>query len=301
MSSPLHQLDLILPGDTNPRVFSFWQDLELPNQIASSTHRLGDPDNSDWLMRWLVDGPAPGPDVLITTLNALDWANIGITPITITPDRITVTSIPDTNWLAACYQEFSPTTVGTFYLYGSHEKNFMVPPGTLPIRMDAVTAFGSGTHGTTGGCLLALGALYDQGLLPACVLDLGSGSGILSIAAASLWRHAKITAIDNDPEAIKVTTEYAALNHCTQNIICILADHPKGGPYDLIVANILAGPLRDLAGDIVAVLSPHGTIILSGLLESQCHDVIAAYTPFGLRVTSQTVLEDWVTLVIGRI
>ncbi len=147
--------------------------------------------------------------------------------------------------------------------------------------------------------------LHDRGLTPNRILDLGTGSGILAIAARKLWPSANIIAVDNDPESVNVATEYAGINNASMTVM--LSDTPRAanvaahGPFNLIIANILAAPLRALAPDIAALLSPNGALILSGLLNSQIEEVAAAYAPFGWVVRDQIIApDDWVALTLMR-
>lgn len=317
-----HQLSLIQPEGLDPRVVDFWLDLELPGLISSGAKRLGPYETGDWQFTWLMDAPLNDHDFWRVVETALPAA-CGV------PERIPLTfnTVADQNWLLASYRGFPPQTIGHFFVRGSHDVGVPVPSGLIAITLDAATAFGSGEHGTTRGCLLALCDLAANGTMPARVLDLGTGSGILAIAAAKLWPNADIVAIDNDPESVKVAAEYAALNGChpgrpqgepglssgqaaedprsrlrlardDRSFTCLLGDTPSGGPYDLVIANILAGPLKELAPGIVTATAPGGTIILSGLLDAQQDDVTAAYTQNGTVLITANQIEDWMTLVL---
>jgi ribosomal protein L11 methyltransferase len=290
----LHEISLIQPDGIAHRVVDFWLDLELPGLISSGTKRLGPHETGDWQFTWLLDAPINDHDFWTAVETTLPAA-CG------TPERIplSINTIEDQNWLLASYRGFPPQIVGQFFIRGSHDGAAPVPEGLIAITLDAATAFGSGEHGTTRGCLLALCDLAANNVRPARVLDLGTGSGILAIAAAKLWQSAEIVAIDNDPESVKVAKEYAALNLAPMRTT--LGDAPADGPYDLVIANILAGPLKELAPGIVAVTAPGGTIILSGLLDTQQDDVTAAYTLHGVTLTQATQIEDWMTLVLGKI
>ncbi|MHA1543548.1 MAG: 50S ribosomal protein L11 methyltransferase, partial [Alphaproteobacteria bacterium] len=168
--------------------------------------------------------------------------------------------------------------------------------------IEASLAFGTGHHETTRGCLLALESLV--GTFPKTILDLGTGSGILAIAAANILPDAKITASDNDPEAITKAKENARINK-TPDIDFFVSegfqsDTFSGKLFDLIIANILAGPLIDLASDIEAHLNIGGIVILAGLLEGQMTEVLNAYEELGFKVGGKTCKNGWPTLILEK-
>lgn len=290
---PYHELSITQPDGIDPRVVDFWLDLELPGVISSGAKRLGPHETGDWQLTWLLDAPMNDHDFWAVVETALPAA-CG------TPERIPLLTniIEDQNWLIASYRGFPPQTIGRLFVRGSHDANAPVPDGLIPITLDAATAFGSGEHGTTRGCLLALCDLAANNAQAARILDLGTGSGILAIAAAKLWPDADIVAIDNDPESVKVAAEYAALNETRMHTT--LGDTPSGGPYDLVIANILAGPLKELARAIIGACAPGGTIILSGLLDTQKDDVAVAYTQNDAVLVSANQIDDWMTLAFKR-
>lgn len=212
--------------------------------------------------------------------------------------------IEDKNWLLHVYQNFPPVTIGRFYIYGSHYEGD-IPSDLIPLKIDAATAFGSGEHQTTKGCLLALQDLHDQGYDFKNILDMGCGSGILIIAAHKLWPEAKTTAVDIDPESVKVTNFHANENQC-ENIITAAGDGfntpivDENAPYDLILANILAKPLMGMAAQFEAVLGQGGFAILSGLLLRQSDDMIAEYQKHGIHYISENPIENWQALVLRK-
>ncbi len=215
-------------------------------------------------------------------------------------DDIHVAPLPDENWVALSLQGLKPVTAGRFYVYGSHDE----PSGQVPILIEANQAFGTGHHGTTRGCLLAFDALLTAGEEFANVLDLGCGAGTLAIAAA-MTTEAAVAASDNDPLAIDVTDDNLAANAVTvvETVVAEGLDDARlftRAPFDLIFANILAGPLVDLAPGIAAALAPGGRVILSGLLSEQRDMVLTAYTAAGLMLESERELDGWSTLVARR-
>jgi ribosomal protein L11 methyltransferase len=211
--------------------------------------------------------------------------------------------IPSTDWLYRTAQTFPPQRIGRFWVHGSHVTE-PPPAGAVPIRLDAGQAFGSGEHDSTRGCLLALDRLARRRRLRR-VLDLGCGAGILAIAAAKCWP-ARILAADNDPIAVAVAQDNAAKNGVAARVRCLLSDGygsavlRRAGPFDLILANILAEPLCDMARDTARNLAPGGIAVLSGLLDRQADSVLAAHRPFGLRLREQIGEGMWVTLVLGH-
>jgi ribosomal protein L11 methyltransferase len=214
---------------------------------------------------------------------------------------LTLSPVPREDWLARTAEQFPPQHVGRFWIHGSHVEG-PASPGAVPILIDAGLAFGSGEHPSTRGCLLALDRLARRRRFRR-VLDLGCGSGILAIAAAKCWP-ARVVAADNDPQAVLVARENAARNGVARHIQCLVSDglaSPRvraEGLYDLIVANILAGPLIGLAKDLSRALAPNGALILSGLLTRQAEAVRAAHRPQRLRVWSTITDGPWATLVL---
>ncbi len=214
--------------------------------------------------------------------------------------------LPDKDWVAENQRSFQPFIVGPFWVHPSHVVEGQ-PPGTIPLRIDAGLAFGTGTHATTRGCLDMLARL-DPGETRNAV-DVGCGSGILAIAMAKLWRR-EIAGGDNDTQAVDVAIENAGLNGvanlCRFVTSAGLQDPTLAGraPYDLIVANILAGPLVDLAGAFAAALRPGGRALLSGLLVEQADMVVAAYRHQGFVLERHIDLEtggaEWRTLLLHK-
>ena len=211
--------------------------------------------------------------------------------------------IPSTDWLYRTAENFPAQRIGRFWVHGSHVSE-PPPAGMVPIGLDAGQAFGSGEHDSTRGCLLALDRLAGRRRLKR-VLDLGCGAGILAIAAAKCWP-ARVLAADNDPIAVAVAAGNAARNGVASRVRCLLSDGygsavlRRSGPFDLILANILAEPLCDMARDTARHLAPGGTAVLSGLLERQADRVNAAHRPWGLRLREQIGQGSWVTLVLGH-
>lgn len=196
--------------------------------------------------------------------------------------------LEDIDWLAKNYEAFQPIIVEPFYIYGSHhDANDCPSKDLIPIEINAANAFGTGEHPTTKGCLKALGYLRDNGYTPNNILDLGCGSGILSIAARKLWPEVKIMGSDLDEDSVLIARNYSNRNGI-DDIQFELAtgyeheDIKNRAPYDLILANILAGPLIDLAKDTAKHLDEGGMVLLSGTLLEQEDSVRKAHEDQGL-------------------
>ncbi|NNG03229.1 MAG: 50S ribosomal protein L11 methyltransferase [Inquilinus sp.] len=217
--------------------------------------------------------------------------------------ELAIERIPPTDWLAASYQAFPPIRVGRFHIHGSHEPG-EVPAGAIGLCIDAATAFGTGEHPTTAGCLTALEQLAKRRGVGRA-LDMGCGSGILAFAVARLW-HTPVLAVDVDAESVRVARHNARLNRVAGLVRAARGDGyasravAGGGPYDLIVANILARPLAAMAKDLSAHLAPGGTAILAGLLERQQAQVLAAHRAQGLVLVGRVRAGIWPTLILAK-
>jgi ribosomal protein L11 methyltransferase len=212
------------------------------------------------------------------------------------PAALSIEQLPDADWVARSLEGLVPVRAGRFLVHGSHDTR--LPPGGIRMEITAGTAFGTGHHATTRGCLIAADRLLRR-RRPRRILDLGSGTGVLAIAAAKVSR-APALAIDIDPEAVRVTRENARLNGASVLVKAALRLPARGPRFDLILANILAGPLVDLAPEVVARLDAGGALVLSGLMVAQERQVAAAYRNRGLRLDRRLRLDDWSVLVFMR-
>lgn len=208
-----------------------------------------------------------------------------------------IAELKSENWLKDYVIEFAPFEVADFCIYGIHESS--APSTTkIPLQIYAATAFGS-SHQTTQNCILALSDLHKQGYNPQHILDVGTGSGILSLCAAKLWSQSSILATDIDEEAVIVTSSNAQTNRLQNQIASILSDgyqNPlitKQAPYELILSNILANPLIAFARDLSDNLASNGYCILSGFVEDQVSDVISAHEQQGLQLIKLYSLDNW--------
>ena len=214
-----------------------------------------------------------------------------------------VAPVPDVDWVRRSLEGLAPVTAGRFFLHGSHDRDRR-RSGGHSFEIDAGTAFGTGHHGTTAGCMMILDAILKQ-RKPQRIFDLGCGTGVLAIAAAKAC-HVRVLGTDIDPEAVRVTKLNAILNNLGPQVRALTAaglhHHAirEAGPFDLIFANILARPLVQLAQGLCKLVAPGGTIILSGLTRDQLRWVSAAYKNRGLVPTHIVKIENWVAMAMTR-
>lgn len=216
---------------------------------------------------------------------------------------IKIETLPDIDWVAKSLEGLKPVRAGRFLVHGAHERAAR-QPGDLAIEIEAGQAFGTGHHGTTEGCLDMIQRVVRREQ-PRNALDLGAGSAVLAIGLAKL-APVRVLASDIDPVATTVAKANIKLNGMISRIMAITATgfqhraFATAKPFDLIVANVLAGPLMRLAPHMAAHLRPNGSIILSGILERQRRAVIAAYTNHRFRHVATINRGEWVTLQLKR-
>ena len=216
-----------------------------------------------------------------------------------------LSELPEVDWVAHVRRELSPVDAGRFFVFGSHDAD-KVPAGRVPLQIEATVAFGTGHHGTTLGCLLAFDRLLTAGVRPARVLDVGCGTAVLAMAAAATLPEALVIASDIDRVAVDVAEANVSINGLEGRVECLEAaglDHARirgAGPWDLVFANILKGPLIELAPAISTALATEGRVILSGLLAVQADSVVAAYIASGLSLNSRDDIGEWSTLVLQK-
>lgn len=216
---------------------------------------------------------------------------------------VRVLPLPEEDWVALSLKGLPLVQAGRFAVYGAHAASDLAP-GQIGLEVEAGPAFGTGHHATTRGCLEAVDRIEREGFVPASVLDLGAGSGLLAIAAAKLWPQAQIVATDIDAESVAETLVNAEKNAVAAQIVSVEADgyaHDvfEGRSFDLIFANILAGPLITLAEQTAAHLAPGGRLILAGLLDEQAQRVSEAYVAAGLTPAGTQSLDGWSILVFN--
>jgi len=258
-------------------------------------------------LMWTVDEPRgvqrmegfvtrpPDPDQVMGVLQAVaDRLNTTLA-------QVQICELEPRDWVAENLKDFPPLDVGRFYIYASHVA-WRPLAGRIPLRIDPGVAFGTGTHATTSGCLRAIEDLGHRRRFKRA-LDVGTGSGILAIAMARLWKR-KVIGSDIDPIAVRVAGENAALNAVAKLVDfrpgAGLARVAQGARFDLIVANILARPLTAMAGDLSRRLTPGGYVVLSGLIERDERFVIAPYVNHGLKFERRYVRDGWLTLVLKK-
>ncbi|SDW13606.1 50S ribosomal protein L11 methyltransferase [Litoreibacter albidus] len=211
-----------------------------------------------------------------------------------------VSEIPETDWVAHVRRELAPVEAGRFFVYGSHDAD-KVPADKVSLLIEAAMAFGTGHHGTTQGCLLSLEDYVAEGGRAKNVIDVGCGTAVLAMAASAVWGEVVI-ASDIDPVAVDVAEVNAQANGMADKITCLEAigfGHEQiaaKAPFDLIFANILKGPLIDLAPDMDANCVVGGTIILSGLLIDQAEEVQAVYEGAGFQLSQRRDIGEWTAL-----
>jgi len=216
---------------------------------------------------------------------------------------VAVARVPPTDWLTAVAQAFPPFRVGPFFIRGTHVAE-PPPAATLPLRIDAATAFGTGEHASTEGCLLALARLARRQRVRRA-LDMGCGTGILAFAMARLWRR-PVLAVDSDAEAVRVARINARLNRIAPLVRVVRGDGYRtpavdaAAPFDLIAANILARPLAQMAPALARCLAPGGAALLSGLLARQAPGVLAAHRAQGLHLAGRMTVRGWTTVMLTR-
>jgi ribosomal protein L11 methyltransferase len=220
-----------------------------------------------------------------------------------------VEQLGEADWVTMSQAGLQPIRAGRFYVHTPMYAG-TVPPGTVPFEIDASLAFGTGQHATTAGCLEALDRLQRVGEAYSNIADVGTGTGLLAFAALALWSDAKCIATDIDTVAVEVARDNAAINgvrvgHGAGELLLAEADGMHSpllaarAPFDLIIANIHAGPLIELAPDFASALAPGGMVILAGLLDSQADAVIRSYAAEGLSLAEgQSLSGEWPVLVL---
>ena len=216
--------------------------------------------------------------------------------------KLRMEKIAPRDWVKASLKGLKPVTAGRFVVHGSHDRA-RVPGHCIGIEIEAATAFGTGHHGTTRGCLLALDALARWRHRPRHILDLGTGSGVLAIAAAKLFRM-PVLATDIDPQAVRNARLNAQLNGVGALVTAVHAADLRTpqiiarAPFDLVLANILLKPLQKLAAPMARQLMPNARVVLSGILAEQNNAELSAYRSQGMFVERSVALDGWVTPVM---
>lgn len=249
---------------------------------------------------WRVEGYTDTPPDVAAVQNGLEMA-IGLPPED--APKVSVEFLSPRDWLAENLSSFQPLRIDRFFIYPSHYDGAF-PIASIPFEINAGTAFGSGTHPTTSTCLRALTKLAKTKRVGKA-LDLGCGSGILAFAMAKLWP-ADITAVDIDPEAVRVTKANAQINELPHRVTALVSNGLQNpvlaerGPFDLIVANVLARPLIGMARDVAGALAPGASLVLSGLLIRDASWVASRYRAHGLIFEREMRDGEWATLTLRK-
>ena len=240
------------------------------------------PNKGLWELQAIFEGKPDADEVQACLNNAANITGVELAKVEINP-------MENKNWLLECYQSFKPLRIGKYYIYGSHVEE-EIPSGVIPLQIDAATAFGTGEHQTTNGCLTALN-----------VLDFECGSGILSMAYAKTFNK-PVDAVDIDPESVRVTKENAKINKIDHlmNVWHSNGYQDVTKQYDLVLCNILARPLMDMAPDLKSHLKEGGVAILSGFLNRQERWVLKAHTDIGFEFVKRYRVNGWSTLVLKK-
>ena len=247
-------------------------------------------------------------DISIHFMNPPDQALVRELVSTVAGESVANTIAFDTvaprDWVKASLEDLVPVSAGRFVVHGAHDRA-RVASNKLGVEIEAALAFGTGHHGTTLGCLLLLNHVLKKGR-PERILDLGTGSGVLAIAAAKALRN-DVLASDIDAPSADVARRNARLNGVGRRVRVIRAtgfaapDFSKRGPFDLVLANILANPLRQLAAPMARHLAPGAQVILSGLLTPQARGVVSAYRARGLVPVRHLTIDGWSSLLMGSL
>jgi len=268
-------------------------------EIAIAGSEIAENRPDEWqLEAWLAHKPNRADQAAFTALFG------GCMP------QITLELLPDTDWVTQSQKGLEPIRAGRFHVH-TPDRAPLSQAGITDFVIPASQAFGTGQHATTAGCLTMLTAMKRHGVVVRNCADIGTGTGLLAFAALDLWPRALATLSDIDHVCAGVVEQNAALNGIAAGgrggemtmVVADGMDHPllqARGPYDLIIANILAGPLITLAPDFAAALVPGGHLLLAGLLEMQEPDVHAACRRAGLRLAARQVSGDWSILWLRK-
>jgi ribosomal protein L11 methyltransferase len=262
----------------------------MPTIVAEETEAFND---AKWRLKaYFSEQPS---EVVIAAIQARVPTAAKIQPV--------VEKLADEDWLVLSQQGLRPVEAGRFYVHTSSNKGD-VPKGAIPFHIEASRAFGTGGHETTSGCLAMLDHMKRQGKRFDLIADIGTGTGLLAFAARHLWPRAYLTASDIDPVSIEVTEGNAVINNVPlgnapgQLALCVASgtDHAlinQRAPYDLVIANILAEPLKELAPAFAEIVRDGGSLILAGLLDTQSSAVLRTYRAQGFRLQRHDNNGDW--------
>ncbi|MEC8292077.1 MAG: 50S ribosomal protein L11 methyltransferase [Pseudomonadota bacterium] len=237
-------------------------------------------------------------------VEAPDEAGLAVLAAAFDAKPFAISELPETDWVAKVKRELAPVEAGRFFVYGSHDAD-QVPENCEPLLIEAAMAFGTGHHGTTQGCLRALDRLDTEGFKGLNVADIGCGTAVLAMGAARIWPNPALAG-DIDPVAVEVAAANVKVNDLDGRVKCVVAagfgapELEAAAPFDLVFANILKGPLIDLAPDMASNLQEGGYAILSGILNEQADEVIAVYAQNGINLAYREEIGEWTTLTLKK-
>ncbi len=263
--------------------------------VCRAVSAFEESDGGPWLVEGFSEVPLVG--VELETVLALAWADRG------PPPKPVLEKLPARDWVRENQESFPPRRIGRYFVYGSHYGSGN-PAGAIGLLIDAATAFGTGEHASTAGCLTALDRLARR-RRPRRILDMGTGTGILAIAAAKTFAR-KVLAVDIDSGSVRVAHENARRNGVVRRVSAVLSPgyrsrHVRAGRrYDLVLANILARPLALMARDLRRALAPGGIAVLAGLIDWQEPYVLAAHRMQRLSLVHRIGIDGWRTLILRR-
>jgi ribosomal protein L11 methyltransferase len=283
---------LDLPGSTPPLLMAAIENVLEP--LALSVSRFERRGGAQWRIEAIFDAEPDGVALAVPLRTMLER-----------DPKLVVRRVPQRDWLAEIARQMPGVRAGRFFVRGSHVEG-PSPRGAVTLTVDPGLAFGTGHHETTSGCLRALDRLARRGRQIRNVLDLGCGTGVLAMAAAHLWPGASILAADNDPAAVTVAREVVTVNGLDKRIRTARSEGYRaaavrnGAPYDLVIANILAGPLIALADGLACHTKPGSVALLAGLLHPQEDAILGAHAQVGFRLIDRRLEGDWPILVLEK-
>jgi len=293
--TPLWQSSFVVPSDAVD-LFLNATDVEVLSIAAFEIDGVENGDGQWWRVE-MLHREEPDRDDLSVLLEPI------ATRAKVKDFNIEVERLPDANWVERMQREIEPFKIGRFWIHGSHVDT-PLPAGLVPLQLDAGLAFGSGEHPTTEGCLRALDQVAKRRRFSR-VLDMGCGAGLLAIGAAKCWP-CKVLAVDNDEVAVDVARENARINGVDDRFNALVSEgytQPKirvQGPFDLILSNILADPLCEMARDLANHLAHDGVAILAGLLDQQARQVVASHQVYGMFLRNKIKIGPWTILIMSR-
>ena len=292
MTNPFYQPEQLwlLAFATKYKHVSAFEDLFEEEALAVSSHEITSetvdamPDD-EWMME-IYFGAEPIIEIMPADLKRC-----------IEPGSVKITKVENKDWTDIAASSLGEIKTQKFHIIRSNE---VVDSGLIPVILDLTRAFGTGEHATTMGCIEALELYSDKKIDK--VLDIGTGTGILAIASKKLWSDAEVMATDIDAVAIDVATHHADINNVELKLQVVdgVSSFDKKDQYDIVLANILARPLIEMAENITSLVKDGGMIILSGFLENQMQEIVVHYTKHNLSIVRHFNKNNWITLILTK-